>query len=182
VPDRAAPGSDAARQIARTAQRSISLESLARIDFQPSVTSTNPDFNRSGFADNQIQSSYGSQTNLTPSENPQPVEGMKGKLQVIGSMWITDERPANFVPNWRHNLFYDAASPKSVLFTNSGSPEKIEEVSSYLNNRFNQAFRSNFHGEKGLHPMEADVVRGFEKLLRDYETVQFMEGIKEALG
>jgi hypothetical protein len=84
-----------------------------------------------------------------------------------------------------------ASSPRSptfhlcslpVRFTNSGSPEKIEEVSSYLNNRFNQAFRSNFHGEKGLHPMEADVVRGFEKLLRDYETVQFMEGIKEALG
>jgi hypothetical protein len=95
-------------------------------------------------------------------------------------MWITDVRPANFVPKWRHNLFYDALSPKSVLFTNSGSAEKIEEVSSFLNNRFNQAFRSNFQGEKGLHAMEADVVQGFEKLVRSYETVQFMEGIKEA--
>jgi hypothetical protein len=28
--------------------------------------------------------------------------------------------------------------------------------------------------------MEADVVQGFEKLVRDYETVQFMEGIKPA--
>jgi hypothetical protein len=105
---------------------------------------------------------------------------MKGKIKVIGSMWITDVRPANFVPKWRHNLFYDALSPKSVLFTNSGSAEKIEEVSSFLNNRFNQAFRSNFQGEKGLHAMEADVVQGFEKLVRSYETVQFMEGIKEA--
>jgi hypothetical protein len=109
-------------------------------------------------------------------------KGMKGKVRVIGSMWITDVRPANFVPKWRHNLFYDALSPKSVLFTNSGSVEKIEEVSSYLNNRFNQAFRSNFQGEKGLHAMEADVVQGFEKLVRDYETVQFMEGIKETPG
>ncbi|MFP3643897.1 hypothetical protein [Paraburkholderia sp. SIMBA_054] len=108
-------------------------------------------------------------------------KGMKGKLKVIGSMWITDERPANFVPKWRHNLFYDAASPKSVLFTDSGRPEKIEEVSSYLNNRFNQAFRSNFQGEKGLHTMEADVVRGFEQLVQDYEAVQFLEGIKELL-
>jgi hypothetical protein len=55
-------------------------------------------------------------------------KGMKGKLKLVGSMWITEERPANFVPKWRHNLFYDAASPRSVLFTNSGSPEKIEEV------------------------------------------------------
>ena len=109
-------------------------------------------------------------------------KGMKGKIRVIGSMWITEVRPANFVPKWRHNLFYDALSPKSVLFTNSGSAEKIEEVSSYLNNRFNQAFRSNFQGEKGLHAMEADVVQGFEKLVRDYETVQFMEGIKQTLG
>jgi hypothetical protein len=109
-------------------------------------------------------------------------KGMKGKIRVIGSMWITEVRPANFVPKWRHNLFYDAASPKSVLFTNSASAEKIEEVSSYLNNRFNQAFRSNFQGEKGLHAMEADVVQGFEKLVRYYETVQFMEGIKQTLG
>ena len=106
-------------------------------------------------------------------------KGMKGKIRVIGSMWITDERPANFVPKWRHNLFYDAASPRSVLFKDSGMPEKIEEVTSYLNNRFNQAFRTNFHGEKGLQAMEADVVRGFEKLVQDYETIQFLEGIKE---
>ncbi len=29
--------------------------------------------------------------------------------------------------------------------------------------------------------MEADVVRGFEKLVRDYETVQFMDGINEGM-
>ena len=67
------------------------------------------------------------------------------------------------------------------MYPSGGTIEKIEEVSSYLNNRFNQAFRSNFHGEKGLHAMEADVVRGFEKLVRDYEAVQFLEGIKEVL-
>jgi len=45
--------------------------------------------------------------------------------------------------------------------------------------RFNQAFRSNFQGDKGRHSMEADVVHGFEKLVLTYETVQFMEGIKK---
>ena len=41
-----------------------------------------------------------------------------------------------------------------------------------MNNRFNQAFRSNFQGEKGLQAMEADVVHGFEKLVRNYEPIQ----------
>ncbi|SOE87755.1 hypothetical protein SAMN05446935_8412 [Burkholderia sp. YR290] len=77
------------------------------------------------------------------------------------------------------NLYYDAASPKSVLFPSSGCPEKIEELTAYFNNRFNQAFRSNFQGEKGIHEMEADIVRGFENLVRDYETVQFMDGLKK---
>jgi hypothetical protein len=37
-------------------------------------------------------------------------------------------------------------------------------------------------GEKGIHEMEADIVRGFEKLVRDYETVQFMDGLKKEFG
>ena len=106
-------------------------------------------------------------------------KGMKGKIQLISSMWIVGERPESFVPKLKYNLFYDAASPKSVFFTNSGSPEKIEEVSAYFNNRFNAAFRSNFQGEKGVQEMEADVVRGFEALVRDYETCQFLEGLKK---
>jgi hypothetical protein len=107
---------------------------------------------------------------------------MKGKIKLVGSMWIIDKRPANFVPKWRHNLFYDVASPKSVLFPTSGCPEKIGEVTAYFNNRFNHAFRSNFQGEKGIHEKEADIVRGFENLVRDYETVQFMDGLKKEFG
>jgi hypothetical protein len=64
----------------------------------------------------------------------------------------------------------------------AGCPEKIEEVSAYFNSRFNQAFRSNFQGEKGIQEMEADIVHGFKKLVRGYEVVQFMDGLKKKFG
>jgi hypothetical protein len=102
---------------------------------------------------------------------------MKSKLQVISSMLIVDEKPASFVPKWKYNLFYDAASPKSVFFTNADTTERIDAVSDYFNNRFNAAFRIHFRQAHGVMAMEADVVRGFEKLVQDYETVQYLEGI-----
>ena len=104
-------------------------------------------------------------------------KGRKDRLQLIGSFLITESKPVLFVPKWKYNLFYDAASPRSVLYTDSDSPEKIDEVSNYFNRRFNATGRSNLHGEKGVREMEADVVRGFEKLVQDYATLQFMDGL-----
>lgn len=56
VPDYADPYLEAARQTARTAQGSLSSESFASIGLQPSVASTNLDFNRSGSADQNSRS------------------------------------------------------------------------------------------------------------------------------
>ena len=64
-------------------------------------------------------------------------KGRKDRQQLIGSFLITESRPVSFVPKWNYNLFYDAASPGSVLYTDSASPEKIDEVSDYFNRRFN---------------------------------------------
>jgi hypothetical protein len=50
-------------------------------------------------------------------------------------------------------------------------------VSAYFNRRFNATGKSNLHGEKGIREMEADVVRGFEKLVQNYATLQFMDGL-----
>jgi len=57
------------------------------------------------------------------------------------------------------------------------APEKIDEVSDYFNRRFNATGKSNLHGEKGVREMEADVVRGFEKLVQDYATLQLLDGL-----
>jgi hypothetical protein len=50
-------------------------------------------------------------------------------------------------------------------------------VSDYFNRRFNATGKSNLHGEKGVREMEADVVRGFEKLVQGYATLQLMDGL-----
>ena len=104
-------------------------------------------------------------------------KGRKGRLQLIGSFLITDSKPVSFVPKWKHNLFYDAASPRSVLYTDSASPERIDEVSDYFNRQFNATGKFTVSGEKGIREMEADVVRGFEKLVQDYPTLQLMDAL-----
>jgi hypothetical protein len=104
-------------------------------------------------------------------------KGKKDRLQLVGSYSITESKPASFVPKWKYNLFYDCALPRSVLYTDSASPEKIDEVSDCFNRRFNATGISNLHGEKGIREMEGDVVRGFEKLVRDYPTRQLLDGL-----
>jgi hypothetical protein len=42
-------------------------------------------------------------------------KGKKDRLQLMGSFLITESKPVSFVPKWKYNLFYDAASPRSVL-------------------------------------------------------------------
>jgi hypothetical protein len=108
-------------------------------------------------------------------------KGRKDRLQLIGSFLITDSKPVSFVPKWKHNLFYDAASPRSVLYTDSASPEKVDEVSDYFNRRYNTTGKFSLHGEKGIREMEADVVRGFENLVQGYATVQVMDGLHTML-
>src|SRR5476651_2600211 len=60
----------------------------------------------------------------------------------------TESKPVSFVPKWKHNLFYDAASPRSVLYTDSASPEKIDEVSDYFNRRFNTTGKFSLHARR----------------------------------
>jgi hypothetical protein len=104
-------------------------------------------------------------------------KGKKGRLQLIGSFLITDSKPVSFVPKWKHNLFYDAASPRSVLYTDTANPERIDEVSDYFNRQFNATGKFTVSGEKGIREMEADVVRGFEKLVQDYPALQLMDAL-----
>jgi hypothetical protein len=99
----------------------------------------------------------------------------RGRLQLIGSFLITESKSVSFVLKWKYNLFRDASSLRSVLYPDSDSPEKIDEASAYFNRRFNATGKANLHGEKGVREMEADVVRGFEKLVQDYATLQFMD-------
>jgi hypothetical protein len=105
-------------------------------------------------------------------------KGKRDRLQLIGSFLITESRPVSFVPKYKYNLFYDAASPRSVLYTDADNPRKIDEVSDFFNRRFNPTGKSGSYGEKGVREMEADVVRGFEKLVQDYPALQLLDGLR----
>jgi hypothetical protein len=59
------------------------------------------------------------------------------------------------------------------------SPEKIDEVSDYFNRRINATGKSNLDREKGVRQMEANVVRGLEKLMQHYATRQLLDGLPE---
>jgi len=52
-------------------------------------------------------------------------KGRKDRRQLIGSFLITESKLVSLVPKWKHNLFYDAASPRSALYTDSTALKKL---------------------------------------------------------
>ncbi|SAL76599.1 hypothetical protein AWB71_05276 [Caballeronia peredens] len=105
-------------------------------------------------------------------------EGKMGNLQVLGRLSVVDECPDGCAPSKRHNVFYDAASPNSLWFTDSGTDERMNEITNILNNRYQAAFRANFRGANGIHEIDADIVAKLKNVTASYASVQFLEGIK----
>ncbi|KAK42370.1 hypothetical protein BG58_04790 [Caballeronia jiangsuensis] len=107
-----------------------------------------------------------------------PPEGKLGNLQLLGRLRVVDHRPEGCAPSKLHNVFYDAASSKSVWFTDSGTDERVSEITSVLNNRYQAAFRANFQGANGIQEIEIDVVRKLKAATANYASLQFLDGIK----
>ncbi|SPB18209.1 hypothetical protein NOV72_05408 [Caballeronia novacaledonica] len=106
--------------------------------------------------------------------------GMKGAVQLVGSLLVSDE--PNVAVNADHQkvIYYDPFSSKSVMFVNSGTPERIQEVSGLLQYSFHTAFKSNFSGDAGLQPLESNVVRALEAMSAHWAKVQLLERVKDA--
>ncbi|WP_244830472.1 MULTISPECIES: hypothetical protein [unclassified Caballeronia] len=104
--------------------------------------------------------------------------GLKGSIQLLASLLVCDEPSVAVQSDQPHMVFYDVFSPESVIFTESGTPERIEEVSGYFQYRWHAAFSASFRGDVGLQAMEADVVRGLEALVSGWERVQMLERVK----
>jgi hypothetical protein len=105
-------------------------------------------------------------------------EGKMGNLQVLGRLVVKNEPPDGCVPSKLCNVFYDPASPNSVWFTDSGTDERVSEITNILNNRYQAAFRSNFRGANGIQEIEADIVTKLKHVTSGYTSVQFLNGIK----
>ncbi|BBU33387.1 hypothetical protein BTHE68_71210 (plasmid) [Burkholderia sp. THE68] len=69
-------------------------------------------------------------------------------------MVVAEKPPADYTLSRPHNVFYGPESPKSVLFTNSDTDDRLTEITELFNNRYQAAFRANFQGVNGIQEIE----------------------------
>ncbi|CAD6559483.1 hypothetical protein LMG28727_06864 [Paraburkholderia kirstenboschensis] len=106
-------------------------------------------------------------------------KGMKGSIQLVGSLLVSDEPCVAIKTDYPHVIYYDPFSPESVMFTDSDTPQRIEAVSAYFQYRFHVAFSANFNGDAGVQALESNVVRGFEALVADWGKCQMLERVRD---
>ncbi|GJH14436.1 hypothetical protein CBA19CS11_36380 [Caballeronia novacaledonica] len=106
-------------------------------------------------------------------------KGMKGSIQLVASMLVSDEPRVAVQTDYRKVIYYDVFSPESIVFTDSATPERIQEVSAFFQYRWHTAFAAGFKGDAGLQAIEANIVRGLEALVADWASVQMPELVKE---
>ena len=68
-------------------------------------------------------------------------------------------------------IYYDPA--ESVCFSNADEEANVAEVTTIMRARFPNAFLSNFRGDAGVHPMEADLLAQFVPRLGGYSSEPF---------
>lgn len=106
-------------------------------------------------------------------------KGMKGSVQLLGSLRVSDEPKVAVNAEYPNLFYYDPFSPESVMFIASDAPERIEAVNRVLQYRLLHAFKSNFQGDAGLQALEANVVRELEAMTADWDKVQMLERVKD---
>ncbi|WP_087633980.1 hypothetical protein [Caballeronia telluris] len=106
-------------------------------------------------------------------------KGMKGSIQLLACLLISDEPSVAVQTDYPHVIFYDVFSPGSVVFTDSDTPARIQEVSAFFQYRWHTAFSASFKGGAGLQAIEANIVRGLEALVEDCGKVQMLERVND---
>jgi hypothetical protein len=105
--------------------------------------------------------------------------GMKGSIQLVASLLVSEEPSVAVQTDQPHAIYYDVFSPQSVVFADAGTPDRIGEVSRHFQYRWNTVFRTSFRGDAALQAMEADVVRGLQAIVGGWETMQMLELVKD---
>lgn len=106
-------------------------------------------------------------------------KGMKGSIQLVGSLLVSDEPRVAVNTDYPNVIYYDPFSPESVIYTESGTAERITEISGHFQYRFHAAFSANFQGDSGIQALETNVVRGLESMVAAWPKVQLLEWVKE---
>jgi hypothetical protein len=106
-------------------------------------------------------------------------KGMKGSIQLVASLLVSETPSVAVQTDQPHVIFYDVFSPDSVIFTDSGTLKRTQEVSGYFQYRWHAPFSTSFRGDAGLRAMEADVVRGLESMVTGWAKVQMLERVND---
>ncbi|MGF6572525.1 hypothetical protein SAMN05443245_4655 [Paraburkholderia fungorum] len=106
-------------------------------------------------------------------------KGKKGSIQLVGSLLVCDEPCVAVNTNYANVIYYDPFSPESVIYAESGTAERIAEVSGHFQYRFHAAFSANFHGDAGIQALEANVVRELETMVGHWPKVQMLEKVQK---
>jgi hypothetical protein len=71
-------------------------------------------------------------------------KGMKGSVQLVASLLVSEEPSVAVQTDQPHVIYYDVFSPESVIFADSGKPERIREVAGHFQYRWHTAFSASF--------------------------------------
>ena len=96
----------------------------------------------------------------------------KDALQLVARLRWTDAPTAKLpIEKGTPAIYYDPSA--SVRYTDADDAGKIAEVTSLIRVRFPNAFLSNFRGDAGVQPMEADLLAQLVPRLAAYATEPF---------
>jgi len=102
-------------------------------------------------------------------------KGMKGAVQLLGSLLVSDEPKVAVNTEYSTLIYYDPFSPES----DSDGTRRVEDVTRLLQHRLLHAFNSNFQGDAGLQALESNVVRELEAMCAEWGRVQLLELVKD---
>ncbi|SCY42636.1 hypothetical protein SAMN05216420_10645 [Nitrosospira sp. Nl5] len=112
-------------------------------------------------------------------------EGRKGQVQLIARLWWAKTEPQGLKPSEKINIgsvmYYQPSDPRSILYNNTDSDEAITHVTELLKTKFPAAFRSNFHGENGVHALDSNFLTTFYKEIAQYSGTQFRSAVARVL-
>ncbi|MGF6739581.1 hypothetical protein [Paraburkholderia atlantica] len=92
---------------------------------------------------------------------------------------VNDEPRVAVNTDYPSVIFYDPFSPESVIYTESGTPERIAEISGYVQYRFHAAFSANFNGGRGNSATRSERGARPEGYVAGWSKVQMLERVKE---
>ena len=106
-------------------------------------------------------------------------KGMKGSIQLVGALVVSEQPCVAVATDQPYVVHYDPFAPESVMFTDSDSAQRVQDVSALFQYRLRPAFSANFQGDAGLQAIESNVVRELEALVDGWQSRQLLECVKD---